>query len=182
MSTSEDAQIVSLLKTPGRENEGMEALVRRYGDRVYWQIRHLVLVHEDAEELTQDTFVKAFLRIRSWRGEGSLAAWLLRIAVREALQALRRGRKLPSGRDVTTLDDVRDLPESQIEVGEKASVLMANALLKLPPRQRAVFTLRYFDDLDYADVAAALGITENNARASYHYAKEKIESYVRENC
>ena len=178
MNSATDNRIIAMLGDRGDPEAGVRMLVELYGERIYWHVRRLVLFHEEAEELTQDTFVRACFRIGSYRGEGPFSAWLYRIATNEALQWIRRKR---AGRkNLIGVECLSDLPAEEVELGDAAADLFAEAVLRLPPRQRSVFTLRYYDGMSYRQIAQVMETTESNARTTYHYATDKIRDFIKE--
>ena len=174
MNSATDNRIITLLSDGGDAETGVRMLVEQYGERIYWHIRRLVVLHEDAQELTQDTFVRACFRIGSYRGEGLFLSWLYRIATNEALQWLRKRR--PGGESI---DLLRELPDREMDLSDETVNLFTEALLQLPPQQRSVFTLRYYDEMPYSQVAEVMRISESNAKTTYHYAMNKIRDYIK---
>ena len=176
MNSSADNRIIALL-TDGTDPEaGVRMLVEQYGERIYWHIRRLVVLHEDAQEVTQDAFVRACFRIGTYRHEGLFVAWLYRIATNEALQWIRKKR--PAGESVA-VEHLTDLPADEVDLGDEEVNLFTEAVLQLPPQQRSVFTLRYYDEMPYRQIAEIMQITESNAQTTYHYAMNKIKDFIK---
>ena len=152
-------------------------IVRTYQKTLYWYIRRLVVVHEDAEDILQETFAKAYRHLWTLRDEGALKGWLLRIATNEVNRYFRRKpATLP-------LEDYREALLSQTADEESCDVRAAAdrlpaALAELGPVQRQVFCLKYYEDLDYRQISRITGIREESLRVSYHYAKEKIKKEI----
>ena len=156
-------------------------IVDKFGSRLYWHIRRLVIIHEDADDALQNTFINAWKGLGGFRSESSLYTWLYSIGTNEALTLIRK-REKNSG---VALDDVESFfsasPEGDTWFdGEEASVKLQNAILKLPEKQRAVFNMKYFDDMSYEEISRALGTSVGALKASYHHAVKKIEKYVTE--
>jgi len=172
-----DSDILELL---GSEPEkGFRMLVDRYGSRLYWHIRRLVILHDDADDALQNTFINAWKNITTFRSDSSLYTWLYRIATNEALSAISRRK-----RDSTvSIDDLQGLFALSAEGstwfdGDEAQVKLQNAILKLPEKQRVVFNLKYFDEMPYEEMSRVLKTSVGALKASYHHAVKKIEDFL----
>ena len=166
----------------GGEVEAFDALIERYGDRLYWHLRRIVVRHEEAEDLLQETFAQAFLSIEKFRGdsESSLTAWLYRIATSFAIKSLRRSRATI----FSSLDSVRGdlLASFNDEVEPSADeivVQLQRAILALPTKQRLVFNMRYYDELSFEQIAEATGDSISTLKTNYHYAAKRIKESVK---
>jgi RNA polymerase sigma-70 factor (ECF subfamily) len=161
--------------------EAYTELMRRYQQRVYWVARRIVGDHADADDVVQETFVKAYLALGEFRGDSGFYTWLYRIAVNLSLNAVRKrqvvtylresellNRMLPSGED----------PSSAVEEEEAASVLR-KAVDRLPEKQRAVFIMRYYDEMGYEEIARVLKTSIGGLKANYYHALRKIQSALR---
>lgn len=152
-------------------------IVRTYQKTLYWYIRRLVVIHEDAEDILQDTFARAYRHLWTLREEGALKGWLLRIATNEVNRYFRRKK------DALPLEAYREAlfaetaEESAREVDAAARQLTA-ALTDLSPLQRQVFCLRYYEEMDYGQISRITGAPEASLRVSYHLAKEKIKKEI----
>lgn len=157
--------------------EAFASWVDRYADRLYWHVRRLVVVHEDAEDAVQECFVRAYERLGAFRGgEEEVRAWLYRIATRTALDCLRRRRR----RLFTPLDAVsRELAErvgsESLFDADRALVRLQQEILRLPLAQRLVFNLRYYDELPYDEIARITGRSAGSLRTNYHLAVETLK-------
>lgn len=177
----EEKKLLEQLRCPDSRSEAFRRLVEYYQKPIYYHIRRMVISHDDADDLTQETFVKAWLAIGTFRAESKLLTWLYRIATNEALRFLSRKRR----RLMLPLVDVeRYLEQLIVHNGfvdaEQALTRLYKAMLRLPERQRLVFQLRYFDELPYGDIAYILGTSVGNAKAAYHWASKKIEKFLSE--
>lgn len=156
-------------------NKGFRLLVEKYSVRLYWHIRRLVILHEDADDALQNTFINAWKSIGDFRNESSLYTWLYTIATNEALSLINKRKKNTS----ISLDDLESHFASSIEGstwfdGDDAEVILQNAILKLPEKQRIVFNLKYFDDMTYEEMSKVLNTSVGALKASYHHAVKKI--------
>jgi len=156
-------------------------IVDKYGSKLYWHIRRIVITHDDADDVLQNTFLNAWRNIGSFRFESSLYTWLYSISTNEALTLLRKREKESS----IPLDDLESLFGSSAEGssyfdGDEASAKLQNAILKLPDKQRAVFNMKYFDDMSYEDMSGVTGTSVGALKASYHHAVKKIEQFLQD--
>ena len=162
--------------------EAFDRLIEHYGDRLYWHIRRVVVNHEDAEDVLQETFVKAYTSIAEFRGdsESSLTAWLYRIATNTAILALRKRKRWA----FSSLDSLRGdlLATFEHEIDPSADeivVRLQKAILALPTKQRLVFNMRYYDELSFEQISQATGQSVSTLKTNYHYAVQKIKEQVR---
>ena len=162
--------------------EAFDRLIELYGDRLYWHVRRVVVSHEDAEDVLQETFAKAYTSIAEFRGdtESSLTAWLYRIATNIAIVALRKRKRWA----LSPLDSVRgDLLatfEHEVEPSsDEIVVRLQKAILALPTKQRLVFNMRYYDELSFEQISQATGQSVSTLKTNYHYAVQKIKEQVR---
>ena len=162
--------------------EAFDRLIEQYGDRLYWHIRRVVVQHEEAEDVLQDTFTLAYLSIGDFRGEtkSSLTAWLYRIATSVAIKALQKRKRWA----FSSLDSLRGdlLATFEQEVDPSADeivVRLQKAILSLPTKQRLVFNMRYYDELSFEEISQATGHSVSTLKTNYHYAVQKIKEQVR---
>ena len=162
--------------------EAFDRLIEQYGNRLYWHIRRVVVQHEDAEDVLQETFARAYLSIGDFRGEteSSLTAWLYRIATTNAIKVLQKRRK----GIFSSLDSVRGdlLATFEQEIDPSADeilVRLQKAILALPTKQRLVFNMRYYDELSFEQISQATGQSVATLKTNYHYAAQKIKEQVR---
>ena len=174
-----DLELIELFRQ-GDESAFSE-IVRRYQEKVYWVARRFVNDHDDADDIVQEVFIKAYDALKEFRSESGLFTWLYRIAVNMSLNSVRRKRV----REFLQLDDLFDQEESHEsrpdEVLERSEhrTLVEEAVGQLPEKQRAVFVLRYYEELSYEDIAAILKTSVGGLKANYFHAIRKIEEYVR---
>ncbi|MGD0581811.1 MAG: RNA polymerase sigma factor [Bacteroidales bacterium] len=172
-----DSDIFELLKTD--LDKGFRLIVERYGSKLYWHIRRLVILHEDADDALQNTFISSWKNIERFRKESSLYTWLYTIATNEALTIMSKRQK----NTTVSLDDLGSLFAVSQEGstwfdGDEAQVKLQNAILKLPEKQRVVFNLKYFEEMPYEDMSRVLNTSVGALKASYHFAVKKIEDYL----
>jgi len=173
----DDNQIIPLI----RENveKGFRLLMAKYKEPVYWHIRRLVVSHDDAQDATQDTFLRIFRSFSQYSGEGSFKAWVFRIATNEALRLLGRSQ----GKAILSLDEIPQVTitmkaDEYFDFSNAEAIHLQEAITTLPTKQQLAFNLRYYDDLSYKEIATVTNSTEATVKANYHFAKEKIIKYM----
>lgn len=180
MTTDLQQHIHAMLSDPKHRNEGFRLLMEKFGRALYWHIRRIVVSHDDAEDVLQETSIKILNSIGSFRKEGDLTAWIYRIATNEALHHLQRQTKLFQNIDALS-DTLIDKLEAECSVNpEEAEVIFQKALLTLPTQQRIAFNLRYYDELTYDKIASITGKKVGTLKTNYHYAIVKIKQYIKD--
>ncbi|MCD8260656.1 MAG: sigma-70 family RNA polymerase sigma factor [Bacteroides sp.] len=174
-----EKEIVPLIQNPDTQRKGFEMIVEQYSEQLYWQIRRMVLDHEDANDLLQNTFIKAWTNLDYFRGEAKLSTWLYRIALNECLNFLNKQRSST----MVAIDDPEAVMVEKLEgdsyfSGDEAQILLQKALLTLPEKQRMVFNLKYFQEMKYEEMSEIFGTSVGALKASYHHAVKKIEAYL----
>lgn len=171
-----DREIMRLYRS-GATERAFEAIVSTYRERLYWHIRRFTCSHEDTDDLLQDTFSKIWAALPSFREDAQLFTWIYRIATNEALNFLRKKKV----RAMISFEDIRSDMERKIDSdpyfnGDAIQRQLHKAIQKLPPKQRLVFNLRYFDEMKYEEISEITGITTGSLKASYHHAYNKIKT------
>ena len=179
MSVNDKEIILAMRQSP---EQGLRQLMAVYMQPVYWHIRRMVSIHADAEDATQETFVRVYRSFDQYNDSNSLKAWVFRIATNEALRLL--GRR--AGRATLSLDDasaeISALKEDEwFDSSDKLCAKLQRAIHTLPAKQQATFTLRYYDDLSYDEIAQVTDCSAASAKANYHVAKGKIIDYINHN-
>ncbi|WP_026952315.1 RNA polymerase sigma factor [Algoriphagus mannitolivorans] len=174
-----DQQILEKIQSPFTRELGFRLMIETYQRRVYQVIRRMVLIHEDADDLVQNTFIKAYRYLDKFEGNSSLFTWLYRIGTNEALSFLEKKKK----RFFFSVEDHQEKLESYLDQpgnldGDEIQIRLQKALLKLPEKQRLVFHLKYQEELSYEEMAEITGTSVGALKASYHHAVKKIEQSV----
>ncbi len=175
---AEDPALIARLRDPATVREAFSEVIAVYSEPLYRQIRRMVQSHADADDLLQNTFMKAWQSIEHFRGDARLSTWLYKIAVNEAITHLARERK----RRGLSLDDEQSALAAAIEAdthidGDKLALDLRRAIASLPEKQRLVFNMKYYDDMKYDDMSTILGTSVGALKASYHLAVKKIEQF-----
>lgn len=174
----EDKELLAELRKELTREIAFQKLVMKYQERVYGVIRRMLISHDETNDAMQETFIKAWRALDSFKGNSGLFTWLYRIAVNEALQALRRHKR----RRIILMGDnkclVEELQCNNSLDGDEVQLKLQMAILKLPDKQRLVFNLKYYEELTYHQMAEILGGSTGSLKASYHHAVKKIENFV----
>lgn len=183
MTATDDTRLLDRLRSadPTEREAAFVELVDRYSQRIYWTVRKLVVSHHDTDDVVQNVFLKVWNAVGDFRGDSGLFTWLYRIAINESLSLLRSRR---SGL-FASLDDGgagfdRIAGSEGLIDGEGIERALARAVSRLPAKQRAVFTLRYWDEMPYEEMSAVLETSVGALKTSYHHAAAKVERWVRE--
>lgn len=171
--------VIEKLHNPDTMRDAFGQVVEHYGERIYWQIRKMVVSHEDADDLLQNTFLKAWNNIDMFRGEAKLSTWLYRIAVNETITFLNKERQRNNisidSDDTFLLNNIESDPWFD---GDELQQRLQHAIALLPEKQRLVFNMRYFDEMKYEEISEILGTSVGALKASYHHAAKKVEEYL----
>jgi RNA polymerase sigma-70 factor (ECF subfamily) len=176
----DEEQLVKDLRNPNTASKAFDAMMRLYGEKIYWQIRKMVVNHEDASDLLQNVFLKAWNNLNNFRGDAKLSTWLYKIAVNESINFLNKERQkfnvTSEDGDTFLLDNIQsDLYFD----GDTLQREFQKAIASLPEKQRLVFNMRYFDEMKYEQISEILGTSVGALKASYHHAVKKIEDIFR---
>lgn len=179
MNSYKEREVLTLLQDEGTQRKGFEMIVSQYSEQLYWQIRRMVLSHDDANDLLQNTFVKAWMNIDYFRAEAKLSTWLYRIALNECITFLNKQRAM----NTVTIDDPEAVVVERLESdpyfsGDQAQLMLQKALLSLPEKQRMVFNLKYYQEMKYEEMSEIFGTSVGALKASYHHAVKKIEKFL----
>jgi RNA polymerase sigma-70 factor, ECF subfamily len=177
-----EEELIKQLGDPSKRVSAFSAMINEYQERIYWHIRKMVLSHEDADDVMQNTFMKAWRNVDTFRGDSLFVTWLYRIATNETLTFLTNKKK----RAMVSLSEtdeymIQNLNSDKYFNGSELQAKLQKSVLTLPDKQRLVFNMRYFDDMTYEQMQSILGTSVGALKASYHHAVKKIEKYFEEN-
>lgn len=160
---------------------GIRMVMRKYGEPVYWHARRLLVSHDDAQDAVQETFIKVFRSFHSLKEAKALRSWIYRIATNEALRFIERN-KTPRLLTESIDDSATDIAAADYtDYTDLEAVKLQKAILSLPPKQQATFNMRYYDEMEYPQIAEAMETTVSTVKVNYHLAKEKIIRYMNSN-
>lgn len=179
MKQVEDSEILEKFSNIKTRDEAFNLLLSKYQQKIYWHIRRLVIDHDDADDLVQDTFIKVWKNLEKFRSDSQLYTWIYRIATNESITFLNKKKQ----RNNTPLDEVSaELSETLIASshfnGDKVQLKLQQALLTLPEKQRLIFNMKYFDELKYEEISEITGTSVGALKASFHIAVKKIEVFM----
>ena len=174
----DDEQLIEHLRNPQRCRKAFNEVIKIYTEPLYWQIRKMVIDHDDANDVLQNTFIKAWSSIENFRGDAKLSTWLYKIAINESITFINKAKQ----RNNVSLDDddsflINSLASDEWFDGDDLRLELQKAINSLPEKQRLIFNMRYFDDMKYEDMSEILGTTVGALKASYHHAVKKIEKF-----
>ena len=176
-----EEDILEMLRNPDTQKKGFAYVVEEYSERLYWQIRKMVYSHDDANDILQDVFIKAWLNIDKFRGDAKLSTWLYKIAINESITFINRSKaKLNLSIDDDDSFLVNKLEGDEYFDGNRAQLLLQQAVVTLPEKQRLVFQMKYFNELKYDEMSDILGTSVGALKASYHHAVKKVEKFLKE--
>ena len=171
--TTNDSKIATRLLDPKTRRAAFEQMVDIYSEQLYWQIRRLVFVHEDADDILQNVFLKAWKNIDTFRNDSKLSTWLYRIALNESVDFIRK-KKNETSLPAVEESLAQKLMADEYFDGDEIQATLQEAIASLPDKQRIVFTMKYFEEMKYSDMSNILGTTTGALKASYHIAVNKI--------
>lgn len=178
---SPDTELVALFKENAAQRDRVyEIIVKKYQKKLYWHVRKIVIDHDDADDVLQNTFIKAWKALEGFKEEAQLYTWLYRIATNEALGFLRQKQRM----NTTSLHPIEYQLSKSLESdvyfkGDAIQLKLQQAILALPEKQRIVFNLRYYDEMPYEQMAEVLETSVGALKASFHHAAKKVEDFLR---
>lgn len=177
----DEQQLVEALKNPKSKDKAFRILVKLYQVRLYHHIRSLLLNHDDANDVLQNTFIKVYQNIHTFKGKSRLFSWLYRIATNESLDFInQKSKRQHLSLTDYNLQQVELLPDDPLFDGDQAELLLLKAVATLPEKQQLVFKMKYFQDMDYQSMSEILQTSIGALKASYHHAVKKIETFLQE--
>lgn len=179
MEEYSDNELLKQFRNSATRNYAFNLIVRKYQQKIYYHIRKIVIDHEDAHDVSQNTFIKAWKGLVNFREDSQLYTWLYRIATNESLTFLKKKKTkflIPLGDVEHELSN--NLTSDPNFNGDKIQMKLQKAILTLPEKQRIVFNMKYFDNLKYEDMSLVLDTSVGALKASYHHAVKKIEKYI----
>ena len=178
MVKATDEEILSMFKEQATKSKGFTLLMDRYKERIYWHIRRLVVSHEDAQDILQETFINVYHNLEGFSGNSKLYTWLYRIATNECLRLFRNRKKFLMSADGINEELINKLHDTSTGDSDTILVKFQEAILRLPEKQRLVFNLRYYDELPYEQISQVLDSPVATLKTNYHYASARIKAYM----
>lgn len=180
VTDSTDGELLRQFREPVTRERAYTALIRKYQERLYWHIRRMVVDHDDANDVLQNTFIRVWNGLDNFREDAQVYTWMYRIATNECLSFLESAKK----RSAVSLSDVESGLSNKVVAdrhfdANKLEWKLQLAIQKLPEKQRLVFSLRYFDEMPYEEMSRVLDTSEGALKASYHHAVKKVEEFIK---
>ena len=175
----DDKEIVKQLEDPKTQRKAFSLIVSQYTEPLYWKIRRIVLTHDDANDVLQNVFIKAWTNIGDFQNKSKLSTWLYRIAINESLDFLRKQKAASAVSADEDVSVANRLIADEYFDGDETEAQLQEAIAKLPDVQRTVFNLRYFDEMKYSEMSKLLDTSEGALKASYHLAVKKITEFFK---
>lgn len=174
-----ETELIAQLKDPLTQDQAFRSLMSQYKERLYWHIRKIVISHDDADDVLQNTFIKVYRNINNFKADSKLYSWMYRIATNESITFINKRAK----HNNLDLNDMRYKMAENLEAdahfdGDEMQLLLQKAIAKLPQKQQLVFNMKYFDDLKYQEISEILETSVGALKASYHHAVKKIELFL----
>lgn len=176
MAKIDEHDFVKRIQNPQTKRRAFEEMVNVYSRQLYWQIHYMLQNHEDTDDVLQNTFIKAWKGIDTFKGEAALSTWLYRIAQNEALTFLKQRRQMTSIDDEDFVEQANFVADEYFD-GDETQEMLMQAVSTLPAKQRQVFCMKYFEDKKYEEISGLVGTSVGALKASYHLAVEKITHF-----
>src|SRR5690606_17099740 len=175
-----EERLIKQLQDPESVQVAFRQLVGTYKERLYWHVRNMVKDHEDTDDILQNTFIKIYRNIGSFKGESKLYSWMYRIATNEAITFLNsKAKKLQVTSEDLQNHLINNLESDIYFEGDEIQLKLQRAIATLPQKQQEVFNMKYFQELKYREMSLILDTSEGALKASYHIAAKKIEEFLK---
>lgn len=174
-----EQDLINRLQSNLQRDQAFRELMSLYKERLYWHIRKIVISHDDADDVLQNTFIKVFRSIQNFKGQSKLFSWMYRIATNESITHLnQKAKRAKMNSEEFQSYAVNNLSSDIYFDGDEVQLKLQKAIATLPQKQQLVFNMKYFDNLKYKDMSDILDTSEGALKASYHIAVKKIETYL----
>lgn len=178
----DEIALVEELQNIQTKEKAFRILIKEYKERLYWHIRRIVISHDDADDVLQNTFIKVFKGIDNFKQDSKLYSWMYRIATNESITFINK-RARERNIDITEMKQemISNLQSDRWFSGNDIEIILQEAVATLPEKQQLVFNMKYFDHMKYQEISEILGTTVGGLKASYFHAVKKIENYIKKN-
>jgi RNA polymerase sigma-70 factor (ECF subfamily) len=171
----DEKALVKQLQDPRTASQAFDTLLKTYSQPVYWQVRKMVVNHDDANDLVQNVFLKAWNNLHNFRGDAKLSTWLFKIAINESINFINKEKqRLSISDDADESFLLNNIEADSYFDGDDLHKDLLKAVAALPEKQKLVFNMRYFDDMKYEEISDILGTSVGALKASYHHAVKKV--------
>lgn len=176
-----EEEIIRLMSSEKSREKGVHLMMDAYQSRLYWHIRRIIVDHNLAQDVLQDTFIKAYQNFHQFKQDSQLYTWLYRIATNESLQQLNKLKRMQKTDEDPDYHLQNMVADNAAPDAEDIQILLQKAIHSLPEKQKLVFTMRYYDDLPYEELSKILDMSVGTLKTNYHYAKQKVEDFIKQN-
>lgn len=176
-----EEEIIRLMSSEKTREKGVRMMMDAYQSRLYWHIRRIIVDHSLAQDVLQDSFIKAYQNFHQFKQDSQLYTWLYRIATNESLQQLNKLKRMQKTDEDPEYYLQNMLADNVSPEAEDIQILLQKAIHSLPEKQKLVFTMRYYEELPYEDMSQILDMSVGTLKTNYHYAKQKVEDYIKLN-
>lgn len=176
-----EEEIIRLMSSEKSREKGVRLMMDAYQSRLYWHIRRIIVDHNLAQDVLQDTFIKAYQNFHQFKQDSQLYTWLYRIATNESLQQLNKLKRMQKTDEDPDYYLQNMVADNAAPDAEDIQILLQKAIHSLPEKQKLVFTMRYYDDLPYEQLSKILDMSVGTLKTNYHYAKQKVEDFIKQN-
>ena len=177
LKENEEKELIKTLKNTLKRKGAFNVLVAQHKESLYWIIRKILLNHNDADDVLQNTFMKIFLNIENFKGDSKLFTWIYRIAINESISYINKKSKQVGFPNTEYVENEANKLESDVYFdGDEIELKLQKSIATLPQKQRIIFSMRYFDEMPFKEISKILSTTEGALRASYHHAVKKIKN------
>ena len=178
---NEDQDVLALISTKRTRDEGFKRLMQKYQERVYWHVRRMVVDHDDADDVVQNTFIKVYRGIHSFKGQAKLYTWIYRIATNESITFLKqKKRKQTESMERGDFSIADQLCADPYFDGSEVQLRLQEAVAALPEKQKLVFLMKYYDEMSYQEISEVLETSIGGLKASFHHAVKKVKKHLTE--
>ena len=176
-----EEEIIRLMSSEKSREKGVRLMMDAYQSRLYCHIRRIIVDHNLAQDVLQDTFIKAYQNFHQFKQDSQLYTWLYRIATNESLQQLNKLKRMQKTDEDPDYHLQNMVADNAAPDAEDIQILLQKAIQSLPEKQKLVFTMRYYDDLPYEELSKILDMSVGTLKTNYHYAKQKVEDFIKQN-
>lgn len=176
-----EEEIIRLMSSEKSREKGVRLMMDAYQSRLYWHIRRIIVDHNLAQDVLQDTFIKVYQNFHQFKQDSQLYTWLYRIATNESLQQLNKLKRMQKTDEDPDYHLQNMVADNAAPDAEDIQILLQKAIHSLPEKQKLVFTMRYYDDLPYEELSKILDMSVGTLKTNYHYAKQKVEDFIKQN-
>jgi len=175
----DEKAFIALLLNTKTQDTAFRQLVSQYSRPLYSHIRNIVIDHDDTDDVLQNTFIKVFQNLKSFKGESKLFSWVYRIATNEAITFVSsKAKKNNISNEEVQQKALQNLQADDYFEGDEMELKLQQAIAILPEKQQLVFKMKYYEDLKYEEISEILGTSVGALKASYHHAVKKIEDFI----